>query len=120
MSREFLLNNPNIIFVFGDNLIHKGHGGGAKFRDLPNTYGFITKKYPNNKPSSFFKLDEYKPMLQQEIEKLENYIRNNPNKIFYISALGRGLANKHGIWKLIKPKLEQLERKYPNQVILLF
>jgi len=52
MTKEYLRAHPEVIFVFGDNLIHRGKGGAAKLRDEPNTYGFITKKYPNNIDSS--------------------------------------------------------------------
>ncbi|MFW6247319.1 MAG: hypothetical protein ACOC22_04075 [bacterium] len=59
ITRKYLKENPEHIFVFGDNLLRKGYGGAAKLRDLPNTYGFITKKYPDNKDESFYTPDEY-------------------------------------------------------------
>lgn len=44
VTKQFLDNNPNAIFVFGDNLLRVGYGGAAILRDHPQTYGFITKK----------------------------------------------------------------------------
>ena len=114
ITKRYLKNNPNHIFVFGDNLIRKGKGGAAKLRDEPNTYGFITKKYPNNNIESFFKPDEYKYIFANELRKLEFKIKNNPNKVFLISKLGSGLANRFNIYEeIIEDGLKNL-LKYEN------
>ncbi len=119
ITAEFLRSNPNMIFVFGDNTIRKGKGGAAILRDEPNTYGFITKKYPNNRDCSFYKLDEYYSIFLDEIDKMESLVRENPNKTFLISKLGAGLANKYRIYeKVIKWQLVWLEDTYKNVVLL--
>lgn len=111
ITEEYLLANPNHVFVFGDNLIRKGKGGAAKLRDLPNTYGFITKKYPNNHIDSFYKPDEYQKVFSREKTKLINIIINNPQCLFLISNLGGGLANRFNIRKLIiEPGLKDLSQ----------
>lgn len=110
--------DDDCIFVFGDNLIHIGKGGAAKFRHHPNAFGFITKKYPDNKDSSFFTPEDYQKTFKQEKQKLLKCIKNNPDKWILISKLGGGLANKYNIHDVILPFLLSLE-KYPN-VILLF
>lgn len=46
--------NPDLVFVFGDNLIGKGKGGQAVIRDEPNAFGVPTKKVPSNAPEAFF------------------------------------------------------------------
>jgi len=84
VTEKYLIDNPNHIFVFGDNLIRKGKGGAAKLRDMPNAYGFITKKYPNNRDSSFYRPAEYITIFIKEMMKLENIIKSNKNKIFLI------------------------------------
>ena len=38
-SVEDCNNNPDKIYVFGDNLIHKGKGGQAIIRDCCNAFG---------------------------------------------------------------------------------
>ena len=114
ITRVFLDQIPLYFFVFGDNLIRKGKGGAAALRDHPQSYGFITKKYPNNKDSSFYKPDEYLPIFKSELSKLIKLIESNPNKIFLISKLGSGLANKYKIFQtIINPGL-QILRKYKN------
>lgn len=120
ITQEYLISNPTHIFVFGDNLLHKGKGGAAELRYLTNTHGFITKKYPNNKDSSFYKPVEYKLIFQKELSILKRSIENVNYKNFkwLITPLGSGLANRYYIWeKTIKPGLEVL-RKYPNVVFL--
>ena len=117
ITEEFLKDNPNCIFVFGDNLLRKGYGGAAKLRDCINSYGFITKKYPNNFNSSFYTKEEYLSVFEEEKEKLIYLIENNPDKIFLVSKLGGGLANKFHIYEdIIKPWIDTLS--YDNIVIL--
>lgn len=114
VTRDYLINNPDHIFVFGDNLLRRGHGGAAKHRDLPNTYGFVTKKIPNNEDRSFFRPEEYQMTFDIERNRLEQLIINNPNNLFLISKLGAGLANKYNIFELIiQPGIEYL-KKYKN------
>lgn len=120
ITEEFLRRNPNVVFVYGDNLIRKGKGGAAKLRDEPNTYGFITKKYPNNNPESFYKPDEYRKVFEVELAKLLKEIELNPNRVYLISKIGAGLANQYGIYdKVIVPGLAELkERGYKNVIFL--
>jgi len=114
ITKEYLNNNPNYIFVFGDNTLRKGKGGAAKLRDEPNSYGFITKKYPNNQNNSFYKPEEYQYVFDIEFEKLKDLIIKNPNKKFLISKLGAGLANRYHIFEeIIEPQLQKL-KKYLN------
>lgn len=114
ITEEYLDNNPSCIFVFGDNLIRKGTGGAAKLRHHPQTYGFITKKYPNNASDSFFNVPEYRQVFETELAKLVHNIIENPNKVFLISKLGGGLANKYRIFEeVIQPGLQCL-KKYSN------
>ena len=114
ITKEYLLSHPNCIFVFGDNLVRKGKGGAALLRDCPNTYGFITKKFPNNDDNSFYRPDEYRDVFNREIRKLTVCIVNGPSKEFLISQLGSGLANKYKIWEEIIEKGIAGLKKYPN------
>ena len=111
---EYLRENTDMVFVFGDNLIRKGIGGAAKLRRQPNTYGFITKKYPDNKEESFFKPDEYLPVFENEMVKLIKEIEMHRDKTYLISKLGAGLANRYHIYEqIILPRIGLL-RKYDN------
>ena len=45
ITREFVRNHPDFIFVFGDNLAKKGLGGQAReMRGEPNAVGIATKR----------------------------------------------------------------------------
>jgi hypothetical protein len=119
VDKSFLDKNKNAIFVFGDNTIRQGYGGAAMLRDHPQTYGFITKKFPDNKDSSFYNLKEYTSVFFEELIKLKEKIQEEPFKNFYISQLGGGLANKYKIWDfIIKDGLEINLKNFSNVIFL--
>lgn len=101
VTEEFLNKNPSAFFVFGDNLEHKGTGGAAALRHHPRAIGFVTKKAPTNNMGASFTADEYRKVFFKLLEQLKEHISKNPGRMFYISKLGAGLANKHRIWELI-------------------
>jgi hypothetical protein len=117
ITQEFLDNNSDSYFIFGDNLIREGMGGAAVLRYHPHAIGFITKKYPDNKDNSFYKPEEYSPIFFEELEKLKKIIQRKPDKKFYISQLGGGLANKFYIWqKLIRHNLVKSLEDFDNVI----
>ena len=117
ITDQFLNNNPDTLFVFGDNLIRKGYGGAAALRDHPQAIGFVPKKFPDNRDTSFYDPVEYESLFFQELKKLENEIESKPDKTFYISQLGGGLANRYNIWGvLIQPNVVGKLQKFDNVV----
>lgn len=118
ITKAYLRAHPEVVFVFGDNLLGWGTGGAAVLRYEPNTYGFVTKKAPDNNELSFYTPMEYKPVFDKELRKLVWELCNNPEKTYLISPVGAGLANRHNIWeKVIKPGFEEI-RPFPNIVFL--
>lgn len=119
VTENYLKEHPDHVFVFGDNTLRKGTGGAAQLRYVLNTYGFITKKFPDNKDTSFYKPEEYLPIYTNEIEKLKNRIEQNPDLIYLISELGSGLANKYNIFEqIIKPRIKKDFKDYKNVIFL--
>jgi hypothetical protein len=115
ITKEYLQKHPNEIFVFGDNIIRKGYNGAAKLRDEKNAYGFITKKYPDNNDISFYTPDEYKDVYFDEIKKLKSVIELHQDKLFLISKLGSGLANRYRIFEsVIEPNIMRDLSKFDN------
>jgi len=96
-------NNPEYLWVYGDNDVKRGKGGQAIIRDEINTIGIPTKKYPSNNPKSFYTDDEY----IINCEKITKAINNIKEKgklykaiVIPKNGFGTGLA-----------KLEQLAPK---------
>lgn len=119
VTREYLTTHNYTVFVFGDNLLRVGTAGGAKFRDLPNTHGFITKKRPSMEPEAFYTPDEYQSVFDEEANRLVEYVRNLPNTQFLVTRLGAGFANKFGIFEtIIRPQLPKLLEPYDNVYLL--
>jgi hypothetical protein len=115
ITKKYLKDHPNEIFVFGDNLKRIGYGGAAILRDEKNTYGFLTKRYPDNNDASFYRPSEYEPIFEAELERLIKEIKFNPTKTFLISKLGAGLANKYFIFEaIIEPTIKSKLKKFPN------
>ncbi len=89
-TREEVANDPENIYIFGDNLIEKGRGGQACIRGLSNAFGIPTKKLPAMHERAFFtdaEFDDNKIAIDKAIAKLpkdKNWIYN-PN-------IGAGLA----------------------------
>ena len=118
ITRDYLRANPDTVFVYGDNIKRFGKGGAAKLRDEPNTYGFITKKYPSNSDSSFYRLDEYRDVFISELAKLKQEIIDNPDLTYLISALGQGLANRYRIFECVISLSLKKELLFENVVFL--
>lgn len=117
ITEQFLDSNPDSYFVFGDNLIRQGYGGAAILRDHPQAIGFVTKKFPDNRDTSFYDVGEYESLFFDELENLKTRIETEKDKTFYISQLGGGLANRYKIWEnLIKPNLESSLNQFDNVV----
>jgi hypothetical protein len=115
VTSQYLSDNPSAIFVFGDNLHRIGRGGAAALRYHPQAIGFITKKEPKHTPASYFFPEEYKPIFQKEVTNLVKTISNNPDKVFLISPVGSGLANKYGIFEqVIDGPLQQALSQFTN------
>ena len=119
VTKDYLDTHPDVVFVYGDNLLRKGLGGAARLRNHPCTYGFITKKSPNLDNKAYFTVSEYRPVFERELKLLIHHITNHPEYTFLISKIGSGLANRYNIYEqVIEPELYKLERM--ENVVLLF
>jgi hypothetical protein len=59
LTPKLARDNPEKIFLYGDNLEGWGKSGQAVIRDEPNALGIPTKKYPGMKDEHFFRDTEY-------------------------------------------------------------
>ena len=82
-------------------------------------YGFLTKKFPNNRNDSFYKPDEYRAIYQEEISKLKRLIESSPEKKFLIAKVGGRYANRFRIFnEVIEPQIKEDLKAYNNVTFL--
>ena len=87
-------NNPNKIYIFGDNLIGKGCAGQAIIRYCSNSYGIPTKRFPTNSLDTFFKdrPDEFAAVVTSLGNLYHLYVSKNKTLVFPEDGLSTGLA----------------------------
>ncbi len=86
--------HPNDLFVFGDNLRHKGKLGQAVIRDEPNAVGIPTKREPNWRYEAYFydkDLEEMKPIWDEIFKELIDHLELGGN-VWISDDIGDGLA----------------------------
>jgi len=98
ITRADAKNNPNAIFIFGDNDERVGFGGLAKeLRNEPNAYGIRVKKKPTTMPDAYYIDKEYKDniwKITEDINHIVDAVNKNPDFpiIFPADGIGTGLA----------------------------
>lgn len=74
ITDSFVKQHPDWIFIYGDNLIHKGEEGHRiLFSHLPNCYPVPTKKRPCHREDSYFNDKEYfynEKHIKESIDKI--------------------------------------------------
>ena len=122
ITRDKIKENPDVLYLFGDNLLRKGLGGQAKeMRGEPNTLGIVSKKYPSNNISSFYTDEDFYPWLEvfsADIRSLAEKINSGQYKALVIPPIGVGLADLPNkaprIYKYLKTTLDEFTRKNYN------
>lgn len=92
---EKVQSNPQLLFVYGDNLQRYGKKGQAVIRDLPNTLGISTKYKPTMDEDAFFSDKEVEfSIIDNEIRRLREAFREGAytGLVFPSDGLGTGLA----------------------------
>lgn len=94
--REDLQANPDVLYVFGDNLKRVGLGGQAKeMRGEPNAIGVATKRAPDDLTSSFFYDNEFEEvidLLWQDFKPITEALLAGKTVVFPLDGLGTGLS----------------------------
>ncbi len=116
ITREMLRNEPGTLFVFGDNMVHRGYGGQAKaMRGEPNAVGIPTKWYPNMWEESFFCDLDYEKFII-EFDQVEGRLMAHTGVIVWPAAgIGTGRAKLKEkslkIWDAIEQLRTDLDDK---------
>jgi len=96
ITRETVKNNPNMLFVFGDNDERRGLGGQAKeMRGESNSIGIRTKKSPTMEPTAFYsdsELSENVLKVTEDMNMLRTRSQNYDGVVIPESGIGTGLA----------------------------
>ena len=91
-SVEDLRNNPDKIYIYGDNLERIGKKNQSIIRDEPNAYGIATKKSPSMGENAFFTDDEFeanKKIIDEDIAAIK---ADGRTIVLPEDGLGTGLA----------------------------
>ena len=86
-----LKENPDKVYLFGDNLLGKGKKGQAIIRDEANAFGISTKKKPSTTDDSYFTDDEYDSNVKA-IKDAFDKIPKDKDIVVPMDGLGTGLA----------------------------
>lgn len=104
--------NPEVLYVFGDNVDRVGLGGQAgEMRGEPNAVGVATKWSPSMRDTSFFDDSDYEhisKIIDTDFEPLFKAALNWKTIILPADGLGTGLSEM----PTRCPKLYQLVRSY--------
>jgi len=94
--RSDLRNNPNVVYVFGDNDDREGLGGQAgEARGEPNAIGVRTKKHPGMRPGDFFRDVEYvanTAKIKADLQPIITALDQGKIVVFPEDGLGTGLS----------------------------
>lgn len=94
ITRQDLRDNPDTIFVFGDNVAGIGLGGQAKhMRGEPNAYGIPTKWRPSMEETAFFHdKDEEIKIVMDALEGLLELSNQGYMIVIPKDGIGTGLS----------------------------
>lgn len=93
ITRAYVREHRDHLFLFGDNLAGRGFGGqAAVMRGEPNVVGIPTKKLPSNRKEAYFtdvEFEQNKAAIYQAFEHL-TLISTAPGQIIVLPANGLG------------------------------
>lgn len=98
ITRSIVRDNPDKMFLFGDNYARSGMGGQAReMRGEPNAYGIATKVKPDNSDGAFFSDAEFLYHATQtmaEFIELKKKLKDGKYTTIVVpeDGLGTGLA----------------------------
>lgn len=120
IHRADLVNNPDILYIFGDNLDRTGFGGQAKeMRGEPNAFGIATKRHASHNYPGDFMFDHQigaPGIIDNEFKELELTLRSCQYRALVIplDGIGTGLSKlpeyAPKLLEYINQKLKDLEK----------
>lgn len=116
IAREDLTNNPEVLYLFGDNDRREGYGGqAAEMRDEENAVGVRTKWAPGRRPGDYFSdvdKDQIVDMLDDDLQPVRDHLENGGLVVVPADGLGTGLSQlpekAPAVFAYLEQKLEEL------------
>jgi hypothetical protein len=94
--RNDLQANPDVLYVFGDNLLRQGMGGQAgEMRGEPNAIGLPTKRKPTMEDDAFLSDDDIETVynaIQSDLKRLVDHLADGGIVVWPLDGIGTGLA----------------------------
>ena len=105
--------NPQNLYIFGDNTKRFGQSGQACIRFEPNTFGIATKFSPSTSMNSYF-VDsiECLEIIEDDIRKLLKIKEKYENIVFPFAGLGSGLSDMPNKCPLLYKRMNKLLNRY--------
>lgn len=96
IHRVDLQANPDVMYLFGDNMQRIGMGGQAKeMRGEPNAHGIATKVFPTMADNAFFSDEnfyKYFDVLLEDFAGPISHVMNGKTLVIPLDGLGTGLS----------------------------
>ena len=110
LQRDFIQANPDVLFVFGDNVAQVGLGGQAKeCRGEPNSVGIPTKWRPSMDDDAFFSNDDFLVTVKYSLPRLtriDKHLEEGGMVVWPNDGIGTGMAKL----SLKAPKIAEFYR----------
>ena len=112
-TREIASQNPEAIYVYGDNATKQGSIGNSSIRNLNNAFSLVLKKDINKNEESFYpdsELGTFIDAFDAQVEQLLNMITDGKEVIFpkeLISDLKTFKENSPSVFDYVRAKLKQ-------------
>ena len=107
-----LQDEPEKLFVFGDNFGRVGFGGQAKeMRGELNAVGILTKRFPSMMPRAFLTNEDYDNWCIQSEADISRLMNHDGVIVWPEDGVGTGLAKLETHAPLIFNKIESLLRE---------
>lgn len=101
ITRQMLRDEPDTLFVFGDNMERRGLGGqAAEMRDEPNAVGIPTKRAPHMGADAFLRDSDYAEWIAEAMDAWHKIATHSGLVVWPTAGIGTGRA--------------QLERRAPR------
>ena len=120
ITRDDLRNNPEHMYVFGDNVLRKGLRGQAKeMRGEPNAIGIPTKWEPTLRPEAFFKDSQFNDIrihIEPDYNRVLDALQAGKTVVWPEDGIGTGLSRipktAPALWNEMTKILTRFKEEY--------